>query len=223
MSFEHFKHTYEDIAAHTSLKADFISRAHSRLSGFFKDYRAYGQNNQVRFDDSGLMLWNRVAQLKRDNKNLPEIAEALERDLQNTLQNPPQGYKSGSETLQNGLQSREGEGTVYPASENLLVARIEKLYERLLSEKDEKLEEVKTSMRMLLPEGKTPDQLKAELEQKEKLASEVEILRKDINHREEHESEKNKRRQVIYNELLNLGVFDGKKRRRLLEELKSLQ
>lgn len=222
MSLDHFKHTLDDVAVRTSLKPDFINRAHVRLSGFFNDYRAYGTNNQVRFSDSGLMLWDRIAQLKQDNKSLPEIAQALDRDLQSRLKKPAEGSDTGSDTLQKGLQNGVGEGNGHSRPDGAEIDRITKLYERFLNEKQETINTMKTTLAMLLPAGKTPEEVKADLDKKEELALKVSDLERAISEKEGRERDKAGRRQALVDRVASLGFWRGKERGQLLEEIKKL-
>ena len=225
MSFGYFKHTIVDVSERTALTTDFINRAHSKLSGYFKDHRTYGDNNQVRFSDSGLIVWDRIAQLKHDNKNLPEIAHALDRDLQKGAQNQTTASSAASQTLRNGSPNQIGERGISRADKEELDL-VEKLYERLLEAKekelgakDRALNAVEDKIRLLLPEGKTPEQLQAELSAKQRQEAELQRLHQRDKELQEllHELEKldgkwwtKKERKRIVQRLAELGNSEKK-------------
>lgn len=220
MSFEYFKHTIDDIATHTSLTTDFINRAHSKLSGFFRDHRAYGDNNQVRFSDSGLTIWDRIAQLKFDNKNLPEISRALDKDLQNQPPNPFHDSKTGSQTLHKASSNLVGE-RYSPHSAIDSTFMVEQLYERLLEAKENEvaatnktLKAVEDKIQMLLPEGTTAEQLQAQLADKQRQEAEIARMQK-----------RNKDVQILLNELQGLDGKWGKRKQRrvILQQLSKLK
>lgn len=216
MTADHFKHTIKDISRITSLSENFVSRAHSYLSGFFKDYRAYGDNNQVSFSDSGLRLWDRIGQLKNENKNLPDIRTTLERELQNPSQNPAQVAEGGRGTPQNGLSNQAQE------ADKESVTLIKNLYERLLDKAENETELVRTKFELLLPEGKTPDQVKADIEEKNKLAYELERLQQTVRERKEKDRLKDEKRKSLLEQIANLSVFQAKEKKRLIDEIKKL-
>ena len=98
-----FVHTIDDIQERTGLPRHFINRCSSKISDILDPYRQYGDNNQLFYNDSGLMVWDHIGQLKRRGKTIPDIKTTL----QDELQDQQNGSKTDRESPQNEFKNRE--------------------------------------------------------------------------------------------------------------------
>lgn len=195
----HYKHTLENIEERTSLKLDFIYRANKKLSAFLAPHRVQGDQNEIFYNDSGIILWDHIKQLKEDNMNLTQIAETLERELRNTSP----GSETPSETLPTsppGSENQEPPNSLSnqaaPISETQAVLdkvlEMQKLYiedkqrgeDSLKTEMDGKyqaqINELKTKLRFLLPDGRTSEDIQREIRQGAEDREELKQLRRRL-------------------------------------------
>lgn len=114
-------HTIKDIAKHTGLTVNFIRRCISTMRDIFKPHTSKGFNNTVVFDDNGLVLFDKIKQLKTDRLTLPAIKQRLSPD------------KPDSQTLSTDCQADNND-------------KVTILYERLLDEKDKAYQAIIDSM-----------------------------------------------------------------------------
>ncbi len=146
------------------------------LSGILSKYRVYGNNNEVRFNDSGLLVWDLIAQLKRDGKNLSQIASALEGELSKA----PPGSQTPPETLQDPVSNR---GEVPASSIELIIKTLTDQFAKTDESRTSEIATLKThrdelhTKLLALPNGRTPEQITAELALKEEQEKELAKLK----------------------------------------------
>ncbi len=92
----------EDLEQRTGPSRHFLYRCNSKLSELLEPFRTHGDNNQVLYDDNGLIIFDQIKGYKEAGQNLAQIRHTLSGELQNHPQR-------GSETLQDGLQNDRGE------------------------------------------------------------------------------------------------------------------
>ena len=196
----------KDIQKKTGLNERFIRRCLEGLKETFSSHISRGENNALLFDESALVLFDQIKQLKEQNLNIPEIRKRL--DYQ-----PGKGEKIGSKPDEQTLENLPEK--LVKAEEN----SISHFYERLLEEKEKthkaemeaksyqvQLDTQKAmidalqSKLLLLTDGRDPEEVKKEIEAKEKRKNEI---------------------------LDRLGEFEGKwfkkkERKELLEELRAM-
>jgi len=228
-----YKHTVEDIEERTSLSRHFINRCSSKLSDVLDPYRQYGDNNQLFYDDNGLMVFDHIGQLKRDGKTIPEIRETLENELQNgeTPSNPDR------KSLQNGLPNRNSADGNQPTETDIQARLIEALQEsnqevreakdEVIESQQETIESLRENVK-LITDGRDPETVKEEHEQKVKEAAEkeqeIKQLRKEKQRQKERKRQRQQKRQELLAELKSLeGTwFSGGRRREIIAELERL-
>ncbi len=170
-----YHHTFEDIKTTTSLNGNFIYRANRMLSGILSEYCVYGNNNEVRFNDSGLLVWDRIAQLKRDGKNISQIASALERDLSKA----PSASQTTLETLPDPVSNR---GEVPVSSIELIIKTLTDQFAKTDESRTSEIAALKIHRDELqkkilaLPDGRAPEQITVELALKEEQRKELDKL-----------------------------------------------
>lgn len=237
MDHSSYHHTIEDIEEHTGLSIHFINRCSSKMAALLDPFRTYGENNKLLYNDSGLVLWDRIKQWKEGGHNLTEIRAALEDALQNGLQ-------SDREASQTDPQNRkpDGEGeTPTTSSEDrpsdALIQYLETRIEELKQEKEEQksqhehrveeLKDVYEKQLYYLTDGKSPEERKAEREKllREQIEKEhtIKELREKYARDRERIQRRQHRRQELIKELESLGWFDGNRRKEIYRELKQLE
>lgn len=221
-----FNHSLGDVQQRTGLKMDFIYRANRMLAGILSNYRVYGSNNEVLFSGSGLMVWDRIKQLKESDKNLSEIADLLEKELPNTPHNPAETSETSSQTLPNRLHNRGGESS---DSIEVVVKALADSFNKTDEARQSELatlrkmnEELEKRM-LALPDGRTPEEIRIELERKTEKENELETLKETVSVRESQEKANSRKRQELYAELAGLSRFKTKEKNRIIEELKQLE
>jgi hypothetical protein len=228
-----YNHTTEDIQERTSLPRHFINKCSSKLSDLLDPYRQYGENNQLFYDDNGLMVFDHIGQLKREGKTIPQIRETLE----NELQNQQDDAKADRKSSQNGSKNRNSE-TGHSAAEGGLQSQlIEALQEsnrEIRKAKDEVIESQKEtidSLRQnvkLITDGRDPETVKQEHEQKVKEAAEKEQeireLRKEKERQKRRRHQREQRRKELLAELKSLEGkwFKSSRRQEIIAELERL-
>ena len=163
------KHTVGDIEEATGLSRRYIDKAYSQLSDVLKPHRIKGDYNRVLYDDSALVIFQRVAQLRAEEKHLPEISGIINGEYESAS-------KPGGETHANPVVKRESDGQASLDEFQLLeelkaahrreVLAVEQSKREALGLKDQVIETVRDQMKMLT-EGKTPEQFRAEQAQQE--------------------------------------------------------
>ena len=208
-----YKHTIENIEERTSLPRHFINRCSSKLSDVLDQYRQYGDNNQLFYNDNGLMVFDHIAQLKREGKTIPEIRETLE----NELQSGETPSNTDRKSLQNSLQNQKSEPTDQPPQTDIQARLIEALQqsnEEVREAKDEVIESQRETIESLrenvklITDGRDPEAVKEEHEKKVKEAAqkeqEIEKLREEKKRRKERERQRQQKREKLLAELKSL-------------------
>ncbi|MBF0467169.1 MAG: hypothetical protein HQK94_19045 [Nitrospirae bacterium] len=191
-----YKHTLADIQAHSGLKLNFIRRCLSEMKEVFKPHISKGENNSILVDDSTFVLFDQIKQLKQNGGlSLPEIKSKLNYELVKPNEAPSQ---SGCETLSNQPVKPDEETAIKGLYERLLEEK-ERGYQALLNAKNEVIASLQSQVR-LLTDGRDPEVIRREVEEKRKRRAEI----------------------VAEIERIEGHLFKSKKRKRLFEELKSL-
>jgi len=206
-----YSYTINEIHEKTGLKVNFIRRCITELKDLFEPHITKGENNISLFDDSGLILFDRIKQLKEsDNLSIPEIRKHLGYQPVKPYE---EGVNPGYETLSNQTVKP------YETREENLVNR---LYERLLQEKERAYQteiEVKEKSCQAVLEAKS--NVISSLQQQLKLLTNG----KDPEAQRQEAEAKRKRKAEIIDRLIELDghVFKGRERKRLLKELRGLE
>ena len=229
-----YPYSNNDIQQRTALKLDFINHCNSKLGDLLAPFRIKGDKNKLLYDDSGLRLWDAIKQHKERGENIRQIRQALERIVRPDSQTTEPSSKPTSQTFQTNPQTSQGTEREGGGGDQALV-KTEHLYERMLEEKErqivqaqERIDEVKQLLGMLLPPGKTPEQVKAERDETQRhLADQGRKLKELLDEkRASHTREQGRRehRRALISTLGNLhGWGKGKRRREILNQLSHLE
>ncbi len=224
-----YPYSNNDIQRRTALKLDFINHCNSKLGDLLAPFRIKGDKNKLLYDDSGLRLWDAIKHHKNQGENIRQIRQALERIVRPDSQTTEPPSKSASQTFQTNPQTSqdtEGEG----GGGNLALVKIEILYERMLEDKErqivqaqERTDEVKQVMSMLLPPGKTPEQAKAERDETQRHLKELLDEKRASHAREEGRRERQHQRKALYSKMATLNGWGKRKERKaVLKEIEGL-
>ena len=179
------------------------------------------------------MVFDHIAQLKREGKTIPEIRETLGNELQSgeTPSNPDR------KSLQNNLQNQKSERGDQPPQTNIQAQLIEALQEsneEVREAKDEVIESQRETIESLrenvklITDGRDPEAVKKEHKQKVKEAAqkeqEIEKLREEKKRRKERERQRQQKREELLAELKSLEGkwFSSDRRREIIAELERL-
>lgn len=223
------KHTIDDIQERTSLPRHFIHRCSSKLSDLLDPYRQYGDKNRLFYDDNGLMIFDHISQLKGEGKNIPEIRETLENELQSSQNSSKSDRNTLQHTPQNS-QNKRPATTPGAGEQKPWIAALQEAYQEFASAKDEVIEskeETISSLRQnlkLITDGRDPKEVKREHEKKIKEAAEKEQKIKELKKKEQRRRKREKKRQQLLAELRSLEGkwFKSGRRREIIAELERL-
>lgn len=178
----------------------------NRLRPILEPHISRGENNQLMFSDSGLVLFDNISQYKHQGLTLPEIEKKL-----SGISKPPdkEDKRGGANLVQTPGQTDPATNKLYDELINLKdqlsqekIKRVQEVGDRERKISDlEKENLILSSTLKLLPEGKSPEEVKKEYEERQA---------------------KDRRKIQLVAELKNAGVFQIKKRRELLKELEDL-
>jgi hypothetical protein len=160
-----------ELSERTGLRITFIRKCLNILNDVLDPYIQRGDFNKILFDSSGVVIFDKIKQLKDDGLSIPEIRKNLEKTIKS---NQNVGIKVDKTSTQSGDgidlfdKVLELHQQVVEEKEKRIKDYTEK--DIIIKELEKKNQEL-TSMFKLLPEGKTPEQIKEEweLEQKRKL------------------------------------------------------
>ena len=201
-------YTLKDIQQQTGLKERFLRRCMDGLKDILAPHITRGENNALLFNESALVVFDQVKQLKEDDLTIPEIRKRL-------------GYRYAGKH-DDEVEETSGQGLV-EISDKVVKGddeiSISKFYERLLDEKE------KTHQAELEARGYRV-QLETKQAQIDALQSKLQLLTDGRDPEEVKRSEEEKRRQKV--EILNRleelegRWFKGGERKELIKKLREL-
>lgn len=194
-----------ELSKRTGFSVVFIRKCLDKLGDILAPYTQRGEFNRILFDSNAIVIFDQIKQFKEDGLAIPEIRRKLERDLST---NTETAKSTGVKSEQTDEQSGEGGD---------MLNRLLQLHQRMNEEKEKRIQERDQAAQVirelekqnqhlsltlkLLPEGKSPEELKAEWEEDQKRRREV---------------------AMIVGELKTLGVLQFIKRNRLMKRLEEL-
>lgn len=211
-----FEHTIQDLESITGVQRKYIDRCYEIMPWLDAYRRKSPETNKYFYDSGAIETFHKVKELKDQGLDRQQIKQRLEE----------MGVGSREETRGEGMDEQGSASGSHPTNAlqsaviDPILSEVKSLYERMLTEKDKRIEQeqetteaIRGQMRMLLPDGKKPEQIRAELEEKARSEQELETLRA-----------RNKRIQAITDELTKLdGRWGkGKRRKELLKILAEL-
>ncbi len=224
-----YQYSKENIQARTGLTFDFINLCNSKLSDLLSSYRIKGDKNKILYDDNGLRLWDVIKQRKERGENIRQIREALEDIVRPASQGTEPTPKTTSDTSPFESQnSRSRGGEMKPQDTGLFIEAFLEMSKAHRAELSEQHKGATGALRghiqalqgqiLLLTDGRSTEQVHAELRQAAKDKAELTRLRDTL----EEEEGKRSRRRALITKLERTSKWNRKRRRELLEELRSL-
>lgn len=147
------EHIYgiEHIEERTGLSRKYLDRCSSRLRRVLGAHRIQGEKNKYFYNDNGLVLFDRIKQLKEEGYSLTNIEEILENEQRSTVE-------SERHTPENEQRNVTGNGF----NEKLLNALTDS-YKDALQSKEETIGELRKQLQFLT-DGRSPAEIRAERE-----------------------------------------------------------
>lgn len=134
------------------------------MQDIFEPHQKRGINNSIMLNDSGLVIFQQIGQLKSDGLTVSDIRDKIEQS----------GISKGRETAADPVQTGgNGGGASFQQDSGLrrLYDELDQERKRVIAEKEKRLETetnmraIQAELRLLLPEGKSPEHLRKEQEQ----------------------------------------------------------
>jgi len=213
-----FKYTIEDIQSATGLTRKLIDRCFRGAPEILRKYRQKTDGNKWWYDHGAVEIFQRIAVMKQNGRNFPEI----KRWLEDEFGDPKSGGEEGREVR---LDTPENRGEVSHPSNNeppidhtgFLISTLNDSHQRELETKDQMIGVLSGNLK-LLEEGR---------ERREKretnLMEQVKALNTKITTEEERgrqREERRRQRKALYSKLATLnGWRKGKEREAVLKEI----
>jgi DNA-binding transcriptional MerR regulator len=208
--------TLNEVSKKTGLSQSFIRQCKSKLGDILTPYIYRGEKNKLLFDDSALMLFDKIRSLKDDGLSLADIVHGFKQEFTAAM------VKTNKDKLRlnkTGKLNNDSETntTADVLLKNMIHGRIQALEAdkskleleknetmQKLNDKDKRIKELeranlemKTALKSL-PHGRTPEEIRNDYEM-------------------HHQLKKEKMRLLI--ELKNTGAFSFLKKRKIIKEL----
>lgn len=184
-----FHHSVQDLESITQVHRKYIDRCYEIMPWLEQYRRKSPEINKYLYNSGAVEVFHKIKELKDQNLDRLQIKQRLE--------------EMGMGSREEGIEERKDEQGRAPGSlppsvasaphgADLLLSEVKTLYERMLVEKEKRLEQqeeitsaVRSQLLMLLPEGKTAEQVRVELEAKNLQEREIETLRQREQDRKE--------------------------------------
>jgi DNA-binding transcriptional MerR regulator len=190
-------HEINDVIKYTGLKDKFIRKCLTMFKDILEPYVHRGTFNKILIDDSGLVLFDRIRQLKEEGLSIPQIQKRLSKSLEGGQSRKTEVSKvreTGRGTGKTIKQITETE--TYQTFFADLQNKIEQLHTEVKEEKDKRLQDIQlkhetirelerglataSTALKLLPEGKSPEQIRADYDNERRRKEKLHKLTEDI-------------------------------------------
>jgi DNA-binding transcriptional MerR regulator len=208
--------TLNEVSKKTGLSKNFIRLTKTKLGDILTPYIYRGEKNKLLFDESVILLFDKIRSLKNDGLSLSDIVHGFKHEFTAAMIKTNKD-KLDSNSANNLYNGAEANTTADILLKNMIHGRIQALEAdkaRLQVEKNEFMQkfddqdkrikdlekinlEMKTALKSL-PYGRTPEEIRNEYEMN-------------------HHQKKDKMRLLV--ELKNTGAFSFFKKRKIINEL----
>jgi hypothetical protein len=191
-----------ELSSRIGFSVVFIRKCLEKLGDILAPYTQRGEFNRILFTSNAVVIFDKIKQLKDDGLSLPEIRRSLEKDLRTNRKT------GGEDSEQTPDKSDKNSDTFSQLIE--LYQRVNDEKEKRIKDRDEATQRIldleKQNQQLtltlkLLPEGKSPEELKQAWEEEQKRKREMAL---------------------VIGELKNLGILRFRKRKMLLQRLEDL-
>lgn len=229
-----FEHNIQDIAKASGLSRKYIDRCYE-IMPFLEDFRRKSPERNKYFYNSGAFsIFQHIALLKREGHDRQAIKRILEKDGLGSEESAlgrgreedgsPQGSDERDRIESEPPATADATSVLIQALKESNQQALDALKETLaakdavIREKDIRVQELEEQL-LALPDGRTPEQIKADLKVKEEQGRELAVLKASSH---ERKKEAARRRQLLeeYKQLPRWGR--GKRKREILAQLKVL-
>ena len=208
--------TLNEVSKKTGLSQNFIRLCKTKLGDILNPYIFRGDKNRLLFDDSVIMIFDKIKKLKDEGLSISDIVHGFKQEFTASLLNANKDKLNLKQT-ENLYALDEPDNTIDALLKNMIHGRVQaleadktklelekkeimqKLYDRekRIKELEKANQEMKTDLKSL-PYGRTPEQIRAD-------------------YASDQQSKKEKMRLLM--ELKNSGCFSFLKRRRIIKDL----
>lgn len=208
--------TLNEISKKTGLSQNFIRQCKTKLGDILNPYVFRGDKNRLLFDDSSIMIFDKIKKLKDDGLSISDIVHGFKQEFAEALLNENRNKLNLKQT-ENLYTARESKTTVDTLLKNMIHSRIQALeadktkldiekqeirqklhdQEKIIKELENANGKMKADLNSL-PYGRTPEQIRADYDSNSQI-------------------KKEKMRLLV--ELKNTSYFSFIKRKRLLKDL----
>ncbi len=208
--------TLNEISKKTGLRPNFIRLCKTKLGDILNPYIYRGDKNKLLFDESAIMLFDKIRSLKKEGLSISDIVRGFKHEFTVSLLNANK-KKMNIKQTDNLYNANDSNTTVDTLLKNMIHGRIQaleadktklelekneniqKLYDRekRIKELERTNQEMKTDLKSL-PYGRTPEQIRGDYDM--------------------HQQQKKEKMRLLI-ELKNTGCFSLLKRRRIIKDL----
>ena len=208
--------TLNEVSKKTGLSQNFIRLCKTKLGDILNPYVFRGDKNRLLFDDSALLIFDKIRKLKDDGLSIADIVHGFKQEFATAL-SAANKNKLNLKQAENLYTANESEPTVDTLLKSMIHGRVQALEAdktKLELEKNEILQkfedrekrirelervnqEMKTDLKSL-PYGRTPEQIRGDYDM--------------------HQQQKKEKMRLLV-ELKNAGCFSFLKRSRLIKDL----
>ncbi|MCP3927313.1 MAG: hypothetical protein GY714_32550 [Desulfobacterales bacterium] len=206
--------TIKDLEKKTGLKASFIRRCNSCLKDVLEPHTSRGDSNRILYDNNALIIFDKIKQLKEKSIAL----SIIEKEIRGTIIPTNKAQQTKCKLLSNQSSSDDFREMFFSLQKKYEQLNEDRLHDerkqnykhielngRLIELK--KINDVLRNSIKLLPDGKTPEQIKVEWEADQKKKLRIKQIRDEL--------EKS-------SGVLNVWLWNAIKRKELLKELDEL-
>lgn len=158
MQDSEFVYSLQDIVEQTGLDRKWVDRFYEKFPHLLAPYRQKKENNKIFYNQSGLAIWMRVTEMKAAG-NAPT---AIGRMLDHETGNVREVVESGGETRRENAGNVQESGAV-----QMWTQMLEKAWKTALDTERKRSEALESKM-LLLTDGRSPEEVRAEWNQKRK-------------------------------------------------------
>ena len=175
MQDSEFVYSLQDIVEQTGLDRKWVDRFYEKFPHLLAPYRQKKENNKIFYNQSGLAIWMRVTEMKAAGNAPTAIGKMLDHETGNVRE----VVESDGETRRKNAGNVQESGVAQMWAEKL-----EKAW-KTAWETERKRSEALESKMLLLTDGRSPEEVRAEWNQKRehetqraKLLSELDTLQR---------------------------------------------
>jgi DNA-binding transcriptional MerR regulator len=172
-------YSIQELAKRTNLDISFIRKCKNTFKQILEPHIKRGEKNKLLFTDNALIVFDRIGQMKNSGLSIPEIQKQFKHDFKTVQTGVSKDVQTGVQAAQ--TVDKELLDKIFELQKQLSEEQAKRYSE--CKERDQKIFELEqlnhhlADTLKLLPEGKTPEQLKQEWHvEQEKKAKALKIV-----------------------------------------------